>query len=121
LANDTLHRSYGRAWLDGFSAPRLTETLARGGLLGWIDAYPREVTLFGRPVRAWLRTNLVAGSRAVVDRLRPFSLPFADDDLFTGDLDAFFRAPSPLSDNYRRYLRTWLFGEPGDADFDERW
>src|SRR5579859_834348 len=30
LGNDTLHRSYGRAWLDGFSPPRLARTLAGG-------------------------------------------------------------------------------------------
>jgi hypothetical protein len=121
LGNDTLHRSYGRAWLDGFAPSRLAEAVGGGGLLGWVDAYPSEVSLFGRPLRRWLRTNLVAGSRAVVDGLRPFALPYADDELFTSDLGQLFRSPSPLSDNYRRYLRTWLFGEPGDGDFRERW
>jgi hypothetical protein len=117
LANDTLHRSYGRGWLDGFSAARAVG----GSLLGWVDAYPREVTLFGRPMQRWLRTNLMVGSRAVVDRLRPFALPFADDQIFSSDLAELFRHPSPLSENYRRYLRTWLFGDPGDEEFHEHW
>jgi hypothetical protein len=121
LGNDTLHRSYGRAWLDGFVPARLASAVGQGGLLGWVDAYPGEFALFGRALQRWIRTNLVAGSRAVIDRLRPFALPFSDDETFTSDLAQFFRAPSPLSDNYRRWLRTWLFGEPAGADFGDRW
>src|SRR5207247_1361758 len=29
--------------------------------------------------------------------------------------------PSPLSDTYRAYLRTYFFGERIDAEFDQRW
>jgi hypothetical protein len=119
LANDTLHRSYGTQYLDGFTPERLRDALARGGLLGWIDAYPRPVELFGCRVQRWVRTSLLIAHRRVIESLRPMALGFSDDEIFSAD--ELFRAPSPLSENYRRYLRTWLFGEHSDDEFHERW
>ena len=42
--------------------------------------------------------------------------------IFDPDYRTLFREPSPLSANYRTYLRTWLFGEPNPLDaYNERW
>jgi hypothetical protein len=123
IANDTLHRHYGAAWLDGFTRARLDEARSAGGLYGWLDAYPREVELFGLRVRRWVRTNLFFAEARTLARLAPLALPFADDAVFAGEA-ALFREPSPLAAHYRAYLRTWMFGEPGEPgepDFAEVW
>lgn len=121
LGNDTLHRSYGDAYVDGFTQERYRRAMREQGLLGWIDAYPRPISLFGNSLRAWVRTSLLVARGSVIDRLRPFVLPFADSEIFSSDVRELFCSPSPLSENYRSYLRTWLFGEPGDGEFQERW
>jgi hypothetical protein len=115
VGNDTLHRSYGRAWLDGFSPAHDGD-----GLAGWLDAYPREVRLFGLPLDRWVRTNLFTARVRTLDRLRPLRLWFSDEQLFHG-ATARFCEPSPLDARYRRYLATWLWGEPGEPEFVERW
>jgi hypothetical protein len=119
MANDTLHRSYGVDYLDGFTRERLRA--AEGGLLGWIDAYPKAVELFGLTLRRWIRTNLWVAARRTLDQLRPVALPFSDESVFAEAPDELFRVPSPLSADYRRYLRSWLSGEADDADFPHTW
>jgi hypothetical protein len=121
LGNDTLHRSYGDAYVEGFTAERYRRAMREEGLLGWLDAYPRPITLFGNSLPRWVRTSLLVAGGSVIDRLRPFVLPYADCEIFSSDVRELFRTPSPLSENYRQYLRTWLFGEPGFTEFHERW
>ncbi len=111
LANDTLHRSYGARWLEDFTQARVEAALAAGALLGWIDAYPRPVELFGLRLERWVRTSLLFARAETLARLRPLALPAADSELFSGDPSDPFRVPSPLSDRYRDYLRAWITGD----------
>lgn len=111
LANDTLHRSYGDEWLSGFTDQRTEVALAAGGLLGWVDAYPQPVELFGLSLSRWMRTSLLMTRPETIARLRPLTLPVPDAALFSGDPAAPFRVPSPLSERYRAYLLAWVTGD----------
>ena len=111
LANDTLHRSYGDTWLRGFTERRTETALAKGGLLGWVDAYPRPIELFGLPLVDWMRTSLLVTRPDTLARLRPLTLPLDDSALFSDDPAAPFRLPSPLSARYRDYLLAWVTGD----------
>ena len=119
LANDTVQRAHWREYLEGTDSARVREALARGGLCGKTDAYPREVELFGLRVQRWLRSAFMVATATVVDRLRPFALPFAERQIFASDPLELFRRPSPLDANYQGYLRSWLLGEPGELQ--SRW
>lgn len=122
IANDTFHRSYGREYLELFTPEKVQGPLQEGRLVGWVDSYPEAVSLFGLSVRCWVRTSLVFCRLQELERLLPLALPFEDREVFSGDCQSFFCTPSPLSENYRRYLRAWLFGEPdGSGEFRERW
>ena len=119
LANDTLHRAHWSEYLEGIEPARVREAVARGGLLGRIDAYPRPIEVFGLRVQRWVCSAFVLTTGASVDRLRPFALPFRDEEIFAADVRGLFRRPSPLSENYRSYLRSWLLGDAGELE--SRW
>jgi hypothetical protein len=119
LANDTFHRSYGTEYLDRFHPASVRAALRRGQAVGYVDCYPDEIEVLGLPVRCWIRTSLLVLGGRTLDAIGALALPVGDESIFaSGPL--FFRDDAPLSDNYKRYLRAWLFGEDG-GDFNERW
>ncbi len=120
VANDTIVRDDKAPRIHAL-APARAALASRGALVGWVDAYPRSVRAFGRSTRQWVDTSLIITRRRILDRLRPLALDFRDDDVFSDDASLLFREPSPLSENYRAYLRTWLFGERGDPEFAHAW
>jgi len=111
LANDTFHRSYGTGYLDLFSPNKVRVSLARGRIVGYVDAYHENVELFGLTLRTWVRTNLLILTYAALNRLTPLAIPFEDDEVFSNRYPEFFRDDAPLSSNYVALLHAWLFGE----------
>ncbi|MBI3490876.1 MAG: glycosyltransferase [Acidobacteria bacterium] len=120
LANDTVARTDKRERVQNLTTDRVRPA-ADGALIGWVEEYPREVELFGLPLRHFIDTSLVIATRRTFGALGPFARPPADDLVFADDWRQFFRDPSPLSDTYRAYLRTYFFGERIDPEFDQRW
>jgi hypothetical protein len=119
LVNDTFHRSYGQEYLDAFRPKSVRASLRRNQAVGYVDCFPDEIQVLGLPIRCWIRTSLVLLTARTVDALGKLALPAENERIF-GDVDQFFREDAPLSENYKRYLRAWLFGEEGQ-DFNERW
>lgn len=123
LANDTVARADKHRRVQRLAADRV-RAAADGALVGWIEEYPQEVELFGLPLRHFIDTSVVIAERRTFAALGPLARPPADgalDDVFANDWRQFFREPSPLSENYRAYLRTYFFGERIDTEFDQRW
>ena len=130
LANDTLTRpdkrdrvsalqhhvgaAFGRTIDDHLAA-------STGALIGWVDEYPRPVELFELTLRQWVDTSLVLTTRRTLTRLGPLAVAIDDDRVFAADWRQVFREPSPLSENYRTYLKTYFFGERIDRDFQHGW
>jgi hypothetical protein len=119
LANDTVARADKRDRVRDIPADRVAAA-SRGALVGWIDEYPRTFALFGLPLRQWIDTSLVLAAWRTLAALRPLGRPPADE-AFADDWRAFFREPSPLSDNYRAYLKTYFFGDRLDREFAHAW
>lgn len=111
LANDTFYRSYGADYLDNFSPESVRKSLARGRIVGYVDAYHENVELFGLTLRAWVRTNLLILTYSSLRRLSPLAIPFEDEQIFSSRYPGFFRDDAPLSSNYVALLHGWLFGE----------
>ena len=120
LANDTVVREDKRDRVRDIPADRV-EAASRGALVGWVDEYPRPVELFGLPLRQWVDTSLVLAEHRTLAALGPLARPFADGELFGDDWRRVFREPSPLSENYRAYLKTYFFGERIDREFEHAW
>jgi hypothetical protein len=87
-----------------------------------VDGYPSEVTLLGLPVQWWIRTSLVVLPYRTLAALGRLALPVEDERIF-GGVDAFFRDDAPLSENYKGFIRAWLFGEDcaGWSEVYGRW
>jgi hypothetical protein len=121
LANDTFHRPDKQRHFDAFTPERTSAALAAGALVGYVDAYPKPIELFGVKLRQWIDTSLLFAAERTFARLGRLAAPFSDDDVFAAEHHALFRAPSPLSENYRAYLRAWLFGDGRPDEFAEAW
>ena len=119
LANDTVVRADKRDRVRGLPADRAAAA-SRGALVGWIDEYPRPFELFGLTLRQWIDTSLVLAERRTLGALLPLAQPL-NDRVFADDWRAIFREPSPLSDNYRAYLKTYFFGDRTDGEFQHGW
>lgn len=120
LANDTVVRADKRIRVRDLPADRAA-AVAQGALVGWIDEYPRSIELFGLGVRQWVDTSLLIAEYGTLDRMRPLARRWPDNGVFDDDWRRFFREPSPLSRNYRDYLRTYFFGEQIRGDFAHAW
>jgi hypothetical protein len=119
LANDTVARADKYDRVRRLPADRVAAA-SRGAMVGWIDEYPRMFELFGLTVRQWVDTSLVLAEWRTLRSLLPLAQPF-DDQVFGDDFRTLFREPSPLSENYRAYLKTYFFGERLDPAFQHGW
>ena len=119
LANDTVARADKHDRVRDIPGDRATAASHRA-LVGWIDEYPRQVELFGLPLRQWIDTSFVLAAHGTLAPLRPLARPL-DDGLVFADWKRIFREPSPLSENYRGYLKTYFFGEGSDDRLEHGW
>jgi hypothetical protein len=119
LANDTVVRADKHDRVRDLPADRLA-AVSRGALVGWIDEYPRAVEVFGLALRQWIDTSLVIAERRTLAAVLPLARP-VDDDVFSEDWRVIFGEPSPLSENYRVYLKTYFFGDRIDREFEHGW
>ncbi len=122
LANDTFHLNYGEQYLQLFG-PRTTQGRTRKGqLVGYVDSYPREILLFGLPLKSWIRTSIVVCSWKSLRRLLPLSLPVPDSEIFSDDPEELFLPSAELSADYKEYLKTWLFqSHSSESEFQHSW
>jgi len=122
LANDTFNRNYGADYLEHWQSGPVRSALAAHALVGYCDGYRKPIELFGLPLSWWIRTSLVMTTGMTLARLSPLAIPFPDDAIFATDPQKFFLESAELSNNYVRYLRTWLFGdEDPSGEFNSHW
>jgi hypothetical protein len=119
LANDTVVRADKHDRVRDIPPDRVAAA-SDGALVGWIDEYPRTFELFGLTLRQWIDTSLVLAEWRTLVALLPLAQPL-DDSVFADDWRIIFREPSPLSTNYRGYLKTYFFGEHIDREFEHGW
>jgi hypothetical protein len=121
LVNDTFHRSYGSDYLDLFKRKEVAQAIAKGAFIGYTDAYPKPVEVFGLKVQRWIRTSLIIGPCSSFLKVSPFGVTVDSQFLFSGESEKFFAPTAPLSENYQQYLKTWLFSKENDGEFKESW
>lgn len=118
LVNDTFHRNYDVSYLERFGLVPALEWALGGALVGHVDLYPREIELFGLPMRHWLRTSFILARWDTLRRLLPLRPPLPPEALFaassTDGGEALFAPDAPLSPLYVSYLESFLLGRAGE-------
>jgi hypothetical protein len=123
VVNDTFHRNYGSDYLSDLTTERWNDAKKKGGILGYVDAFPSSVELQGLSFQKWIRSSLIVAGYPVLKPLLPFNIALSPAAVFRQDASPeFFVTDAPLSENYRQFIRTWLFENPAaDSEFKENW
>jgi hypothetical protein len=129
FANDTFHRrNYedgGSSYLNFFSEKhlRLRDKDLKNIAIGYIDDFPNPVTLMGIEYVSWIRSNIFLLSYRVADMVYPLAFPLSKEYLFGNQNDSFFNPVQEISENWRAYIRCWLFGEidPSYPEYRLNW
>lgn len=117
FSNDTFYqRNYrdGPNFLDVFDRPILQDRDLTNSAIGYLDDFPREVTLNGVNYSCWIRSNIFYLPLKVADKLYPLTAPFSDDMIFSTDPEVFWSDTSLLSHNWKAYISSWLLGAESD-------
>lgn len=119
LINDTIHRrSYvvgGERYYDNFILPPFFHIKLEQWAAGYLDDFPKEVSLNGLTFKSWIRSNFILFNWACVDFIDPLVFPIKDSDLFEDNMKlGFWKKSAPISENWKAYISSWLFGEKND-------
>jgi hypothetical protein len=110
LATSAFRTLYTR-YLDRVRPEVLNLVLRRGAAVGHIDYYNEPITVLGRQSQAWLRTSFLFLPPSEIKVLGSLVSLADKSALFTGDPKDPFCQHARLSENYRRYLLSWLTGD----------
>lgn len=113
-ANDTFHRrAYslgGSSFLDEFNANLVFGHDLTQEVVGYLDDFPRDVTLMGISYNSWIRSNIFIMPSEIANRLYPFVFPLRPDEIFSSSMQDFWGGTNKISDNWKAYISSWLFG-----------
>jgi hypothetical protein len=116
-ANDTFYkRSYadgGSSYIDFFDAKfyDFENWDMRESAIGYLDDFPKKVSLMNINYSYWIRSNLFVLSSKVSKKLHPLTYPTKKEYLFGGYGEPFFRPNDQISKNWMAYICVWLFGD----------
>jgi glycosyltransferase involved in cell wall biosynthesis len=107
------YAAYGSDFLDLINEDIIEATLDWNACVGWVDAYPEEVELYGHRYREWLRTSFILVPHGIIDSLEPFAFPIDEKKVFGRQKNQKFADGSPVGDQLQKFLSDWLLDEPG--------
>lgn len=113
FANDTFHRRIyknSKNFLDVFDKPILIGENIIESAIGYLDDFPKDVSLCGMKYRSWIRSNIFFLPISVVDKIYPISKTVDPMQVFSADYKKFWSDSSLISDNWKAYISSWLFG-----------
>lgn len=122
FANDTFHRrAYslgGTSYLDEFDAKLVLGRDLTREVVGYLDDFPQEVFLMGIHYDSWIRSNIFMIPAEITERLYPLAFPLQSEEIFSGDMYKFWGRTDKISENWKAYISSWLFGVE-NPDFPE--
>lgn len=124
--NDTFHlRSYsgGANFIDVFDKPILDGVNVLESAVGYLDDFPRTVTLREITYKAWIRSNIFFLPRGIAERVFPMRFDPGNESIFSSDFQEFWGKSNIISDNWKAYISSWLFGRESDIypEYRLRW
>jgi hypothetical protein len=126
-ANDTFYkRNYsdgGSSYLNFFSTSYLKNEWTSNIAIGYLDDFPKPVTLMGIKYSTWIRSNIFILSNNLSQKLHPFVFPLPKVYLFGGEREPFFTKINEVSPNWQAYISSWLFGaeDPAFPEYRLKW
>jgi len=121
VANESFHRHYGDDYLTDFTYEKARTVVEDDNFMGYVDAYPTTVQVFGYRFRSWIRSSIIIGQYQSFLDVYPFSIDVGDD-IFCDDFNVFFSDTSKLSQSYKDMLRHWLLdADIRRDDFPQTW
>lgn len=123
LVNDTVHRrNYaigGDRYFDDFMIRKSTTEWPDRWAAGYLDDFPAEVSINGLTFTNWIRSNFIVFNQGCTNLITPLVFPCSESVLFEDDVSkGFWRDSAPLSENWKAYISSWLFGDE-DPNFPE--
>lgn len=115
------YTAYGSDFLRLITRRAIERAIESQACVGWIDAWPQEVGLFGKRYHEWLRTSFIIISHKAMLLARPLCTSIDTEQLFTDDPAAPFKGSAPISEPLRAYLLEWLVGTAPAPALTEGW
>ncbi len=113
--------AYGADFLSLITKEVFEFAARRRAVVGWVDAWPRPTTVFGKPTAEWVRTSFVVVPAPHLAVVRPLTFPFDPRSVFSGDPASPFAAGAPLGQELSRFILEWLSGAKGEQLLSEGW
>lgn len=114
FANDTFFRrkySDSENFLDEFTSKLIKNKDLKNSAIGFLDDFPKNVILDDIVYKQWIRSNIFFLPYNVLNSVYPLTFPFKEDEIFSRDIDSFWSSNHLISENWKAYISSWLFGE----------
>jgi hypothetical protein len=128
LLNDTVHRrnyaTGGNRFFDDFVIRNESSSWPLRWAAGYLDDFPAPTTVNGLEFSTWIRSNFVVFNWACLDLITPLVFPRTENDLFVDNVsEGFWRDGAPLSENWKAYISSWMFGaeDPRFPEYRLKW
>lgn len=128
LLNDTVHRrNYtvgGDRYFDDFMIRKSIAEWPARWAAGYLDDFPAEVSINGITFTNWIRSNFMVFNQGCMNLINPLVFPCSESVLFEDDVSkGFWRDTAPLSENWKAYISSWLFGDenPNFPEYRLKW
>jgi hypothetical protein len=125
--NDTVHRrNYAVGGDRYFEAYRIDQDgpAPQVWAAGYLDDFPAEASIHGLKFTTWIRSNLFAMNWPAVQLITPLVFPCSISEVFDStDSNRFWGEQAPMSDNWKAYISSWLFGaeDPRFPEYRLKW
>ena len=121
LVTDT-YAAYGSEFLDLIREDVFEAAISWNACVGWIDAAPSEMELYGSLYQEWLRTSFVIAPGGVILEVGSLVHNIDEKAVFGGDSRSVFLEDSPVGSELQNFIRELLLEQPGAAtSLTEQW
>ncbi|MCC8401219.1 hypothetical protein LJ655_04795 [Paraburkholderia sp. MMS20-SJTN17] len=127
FANDTFfrrnYRDGGVSYMDFFERSIVEGHDLTRECIGYLDDFPRSVELMGIRYTSWIRSNIFFLPFNVCENLGKLTFPLPEEEIFASDYHTFWGDTRKISDNWKAYISSWLFGyvDPKFPEYQLHW
>lgn len=127
FANDTFfrrnYRDGGVGYMDFFNRELVDGHDLTRECIGYLDDFPRDVELLGIRYTSWIRSNVFFIPFNVCEKLGKLTFPLPEEEIFAPDYQTFWGPTSKISENWKAYISSWLFGkfDPRFPEYQLHW
>lgn len=113
FANDTFfQRNYsdGENFLEVFNKDIIKNKDLTKSAIGYMDDFPKDVILNDIKFNSWIRSNIFFIPFKIMKDLSKLTFDFPKERIFSDDINKFWSNDDLISDNWKAYISSWLFG-----------